>query len=239
MTFYLIGLGLNLKSISLESLEICKTADKIYLESYTVNFPYSFDELEKIIGKKIIILKREDIESEEIITECKTKNIVMLVYGSPLIATTHISLILRCKKDNIDFEIIENASIFDAIAETGLQNYKFGRTSSLPAWKKNYSPDSFIETIKNNQKIKAHSLLLSDISLEFKNALEQIETSFKKNNLEIEKIIVCSNLGSQKRKIFYNQIENLKNKKIEMPFCFIIPSDLHFLEEEFLNKIKF
>ena len=52
--FYLAGLGLDLKSIGLEALEICRKADKIYIENYTVEFPYSIEELAELIGKKII-----------------------------------------------------------------------------------------------------------------------------------------------------------------------------------------
>ena len=37
---YLIGLGLNEKGISLEGLEVIKKCRKVYLEEYTVNFPY-------------------------------------------------------------------------------------------------------------------------------------------------------------------------------------------------------
>ena len=36
---YLIGLGLNEKSISLEGLEAVKKCKKVYLEGYTVDFP--------------------------------------------------------------------------------------------------------------------------------------------------------------------------------------------------------
>ena len=47
MVFYLIGLGLNLKSISLEALEILKRCKRVYIENYTVEFPYNGKELEK------------------------------------------------------------------------------------------------------------------------------------------------------------------------------------------------
>ena len=52
MTFYLIGLGLNPSSISVEALEVLKKCKKIYLEDYTSNFPYSIKKLEKTIRKK-------------------------------------------------------------------------------------------------------------------------------------------------------------------------------------------
>jgi len=240
MSFYLIGLGLNLKGISLEAIETCKKADKIYIENYTAELPYNAEELEKIMGKRIISLTRMLVENEKFIEEAKEKNIVLLVYGSPLIATTHISLILKCKNQKIEHKIIHNASIFDAIAETGLQFYKFGKTASMPKWETNYKPESFIKIIKDNQKIKAHSLLLIDIGLSFGNALKQLETALEKESklkAKIKKIIVCSQLGNEKQKIYYDSIENLYEKEVYAPFCFVILSELHFLEEEFLNVV--
>jgi len=44
MTFYLIGLGLDLKSISVDALDIIKKCKKVYLEDYTVDFPYKNQE---------------------------------------------------------------------------------------------------------------------------------------------------------------------------------------------------
>ena len=68
---YLIGLGLNEKGITIEGLEAIKKCNKIYLESYTIDFPYEIKKLEKIINKKIITLKREDVEGDFLIKEAK------------------------------------------------------------------------------------------------------------------------------------------------------------------------
>jgi len=94
---YLIGLGLNEKGISKQGLEALDKCKKIYLESYTVDFPYSIEELEKVIEKKIIPANREKVENLSIVEEAKKENIALLVYGSPLFATTHITLIQEAK----------------------------------------------------------------------------------------------------------------------------------------------
>jgi len=49
-----------------------------------------------------------------------------------LTATTHISLIEEAKRCGVKYKIIYNASILDAVAETGLQLYKFGKVTSMP-----------------------------------------------------------------------------------------------------------
>lgn len=234
--FYLIGLGLDLKSISTEAIEILKRCKKIYLETYTVELPYSQEELEEVIGARIIQLTRTMVEMESFVSEAKNKDIALLVYGDPLAATTHISLVLRCKKEGIDYRVLHNSSIFDAISETGLQVYKFGKTASMPAWTEKYKPASFIDVIKDNLKIKAHTLVLVDIGLGFGDALNQLEKA-SSNKLKIEKIIVCSKLGTQEEKIYYETLEELAGMEIYAPFCFIIPSSLHFLEEEALEGL--
>ncbi len=235
---YIIGLGLNVKGISEQGLEAIKSCKKIYLESYTVNFPYNVKYLSNLIGKKIFIADRKKVESLDIVNEAKKENIALLVYGSPLVATTHVSLLQEAKKQKIKCEIVYNASILDAVAETGLQIYKFGKIASMPAWKKNYNPDSFMEIIKQNQSIKAHSLILTDIDLGFQEALEQLEIAAKKYNIEIKKLIVCSRLGCKDKRIIYNNINKLKTLDIKPPYCIIIPGKLHFMEEEVLEFYK-
>ncbi len=236
---YLIGLGLNVDGISVYGLESLKKCKRVYLENYTVDFPYNNQELEDKLGKKFVLADREKVESLELVDEAQKMDVALLVYGSPLTATTHISLIQECKRLKIRYKIIYNASIFDAIAETGLQIYKFGKITSMPEWKKNFTPDSFMKIVQENQSMKAHSLILCDIGLSFQEALEQLEIAAKTHKVSLKKIVVCQALGTKKRKIFYDDFENLKDiGRVQNPFCLIIPSKLHFLEKEVLEEVK-
>lgn len=236
MTFYLIGTGLNLQSVSLEAFEILRRCSKIYMETYTVELPYEIFKLEEKIGKRITPLTRTMVEDEKFVEEAKRSEIGLLVYGSPLIATTHISLLLKCKKEKIKFRILHNASIIDAITESGLQYYKFGKTCSMPTWNEKYKPDSFVQIIHDNKNMGAHSLVLVDIGLLFTDALRQLVEACK-SRVKLEKIVVCSKLGTEDSKIVYASLEKLGYEEIHAPFCFIIPGKLHFIEEEFLEKL--
>ena len=60
---YIIGLGLNVDGISKYGLETVKRCKRVYLEKYTVDFPYSTGELSDDIDKKIIEADREKVES--------------------------------------------------------------------------------------------------------------------------------------------------------------------------------
>lgn len=238
MTFHLIGLGLGINTISSEATETLKQCKTVYLENYTVNLPFKTEELEKQLQIKIQTLNRENVENESILKEAKEKDIALLVYGDSLSATTHTQLILSCKKQNIPYKTHHNASILTAIAQTGLSLYKFGKTASIPKWGKNYEPTSFLNYYKENSSVKAHTLILTDIGLELNHAIKQLEESRKKENCQIKKLIIISNAGLKNQKIYYDSIDKIKTITIQMPYAIIIPSELHFIEEEALETFK-
>ena len=73
--FYLVGLGLfDEKDISLKGLECLRNVDKIYAEFFTSRlFGSSFDAIEELIGQKIEVLVRGEVEEEsKFIQEAKT-----------------------------------------------------------------------------------------------------------------------------------------------------------------------
>ena len=235
---YLIGLGLNEKQISKQALEIVSRCKRVYLENYTVDLPYNKIQLEEQINKKIILADREKVEGLSIVDEAKKLDVALLIYGSPLMATTHISLIQEAKELGIKYKVIQSSSVFDAVAETGLQFYKFGKTASMPAWKKSFSPTSFMEVVDQNQSIEAHSLILVDIGLDFQDALAQLEKSAQEHKIKLKKLIVCQALGTKNQKIHYKNIEELKEfSGVRKPYCIIIPSTkLHHVEKDFLES---
>ena len=236
---YLIGLGLNVDGISKFGLDVVKRCKKVYLETYTVDLPYTKHQLEEVLVKKIIDADRDFVESLKIIDEAAKSDVALLVYGSPLTATTHITLLQEARASGIKTKVIYNASVFDAVAETGLQLYKFGKITSMPAWNpaKSYEPDSFMKIIQENQSSKAHSLILVDIGLEFQDALEELEKAAKKYEVKLSKIVLCQVLGTQNRKISYKTIEEFKEfSGVRKPYCIIIPSKLHFMEKEVLEE---
>jgi diphthine synthase len=237
MVFNLIGIGLDKNSISAEALEIVKNCDLVYLENYTVNFPYSLEELSKCLGISVVELSRENVEDESIIKKSKEKNVALLVYGDALSATTHIQLIVKCKEEGIEYRIFQNASILVAIGRSGLSPYKFGKVTSMPSWKEHKNkPTSFVKYLLDNGSVDAHSLILTDIGLELKDALLQLKISCEKEGFNLtEKIVVLSNAGTQNEKIYFDSADNLVKRNVLMPFCLIVPSNLHFAEEEALK----
>ncbi|MEJ2267679.1 MAG: hypothetical protein P8X70_01235 [Nanoarchaeota archaeon] len=77
---YIIGLGLNEKGISQEGLRAVKKCKKVYLENYTVDFPYSLEALKNEIKKKIVCADREFVESLGIVDEARRLDVAFNTY---------------------------------------------------------------------------------------------------------------------------------------------------------------
>ena len=162
-----IGLGLyDEKDITIKGLEEIKKSDKVFAEFYTAKLTGTdIKKIEKTIGKPIKVLSRNETEKgEQIIDSALKKNVVFLSAGDPMTATTHIDLRLRAIKLGIKTKLIHGCSIITAVSGLiGLQNYKFGRTTTLAYPEKNYFPTSPYNIIKENKDMGLHTLVLLDI----------------------------------------------------------------------------
>jgi diphthine synthase len=244
-----VGLGLNdEKGISIRGLEEIKNAENVFIELYTNLMPnFSVNNLEISSGKQLHILSRNELEEEkgEIILKAAEKGkAVFLVPGDPLIATTHISLRLEAKKHKIKTRIIHGTSVISAIIGlTGLHNYKFGKTVTIPL------PGNFSETpynvIKQNKKIGLHTLCLLDINAKTKQflsinkalkALLDIEQKRKQQIVTLNTFAVgVTRIGSNFQFVKADYIVDL----LEIDFggppqSLIFPGKLHFMETEAL-----
>jgi diphthine synthase len=245
-----IGLGLHDESdISIKGLMELKECDQVIAEFYTSTLG-QFDKkaFEKIIGKKIEVLTREETENGDIIIDAAAnKHVVFLTGGDPMIATTHIDLRLRAIKKGIATKIIHGSSISTAIPGIlGLQNYKFGRTTTLAFCEKNYFPTSPYDVIYKNKKMGLHSLVLLDIQAEKKrymtanegiDLLVKMEDKLRKNICLDENIIcVVARAGAPDSVVSANTINILRKKDFGQPLhTLVVPGNLHFMEIEALE----
>lgn len=240
---YIIGLGLDKEDLNAKALKAIRKCKEVYLEMYTSPFPYTVNELSKALRKKIITVERDFIEeSGYLVKAAKRKEIALLVYGDPLIATTHISLLQEARKQKVKTEVIHNISILNAITNTGLEAYKFSRITSIPKWTSSFKPTSFFNVLKQNSKIGAHTLFLLDYELDLGEAMSYLlQISEKDDNKYFSKktlCIACSSLGTKKQKIKYGTAEKLAKLNLRKPLSLIIPGKLHFVEEEFLKEFR-
>ena len=245
---YIIGTGLNdEKGLSLASIETLKKCDKVLLESYTSIYPGKLEDLEKLIDKKIILADRKliEVDIEVVIEEANSSDVAILIIGDPLGATTHTDLLLRCKEKKVEYKVIHNAGILNAVADTGLSLYKFGKITSIPFLTDDWKVETPYNVIKENGT--GHTLVLLDLKPEeektmtFKEGVEfllNIEKDRKEGVFTEESLVVgCAGLGRNDSVIQFGKAKDLVEVDV-YPQCLIVVGDLHFMEEDMLETYK-
>jgi len=245
-----VGLGLyDEDDISLKGLNEIRNCDKVFAEFYTSRLVgLDKNSFEKKLGKTIAILSREETENGNKILEYASKEkVVFLTCGDPMIATTHVDLRLRAMKKGINTKIVHSGSIITAVPGLlGLQNYKFGRTTTLAFPEKDYFPTSPYTIINENKKMGLHTLVLLDIQVDkdiYMTAnqgmelLLKIEKDLGENIFNGDSVVcVVARAGSPEPILAANTIKVLVNKDFGPPLhTLVIPGNLHFMEVEALE----
>lgn len=245
-----IGLGLyDENDVSLRGLNELKSCKKVFAEFYTSKLSgFNKASFEEIIGNEIIILSREESENGDIILDSAAgEKVAFLTSGDPMIATTHVELRIRAIKMGIETYIIHSGSIVTAATGLlGLQNYKFGRTTTIAYPEKNYFPTSPYAVVKDNKKMGLHTIVLLDIQADkntYMTANEGLQLLLKMEEIEKEKIVteesvicVVGRAGASKPVLQANIVKNLLNKNFGPPLhTLVVPGELHFMEIEALE----
>jgi len=245
-----VGLGLHDEmGISLRGLEEVKTADNVFIELYTSLLPnFSIERFEKISGKKLYVVSRQDLEEEngEIISNAAdTGKAVLLVPGDPLIATTHVALRIQAEKNGIKTRIVHGASVLSAvIGLSGLHNYKFGKSVTIPLPSETPSETPY-EVIAQNKRFGLHTLCLLDLKVDenrYMKISEGLRLLLKIEEKRREKIVTMDTLavgiaraGSTNPTVKAGFLKDLLGYDFGgPPHSIIFPGKLHFMEVEAL-----
>ncbi len=245
----IVGLGLRgARSITLESLEVLKSCDIVYFETYTSISPEStIKDIAELSGKEILQADRQFVESEkELISQSSKSDVCLLVTGDPLTATTHNQLRYDALREGVKVNIYENSSVLSVIPGTlGLMHYRFGPPVSIPFVSMNFFPTSVYDKIEKNVEMDLHTLLLLDLKdgktmpvQEAIRVLEELERKRKKGILEPERDICVAIAVSQPgERILFGTLGSIKKSGVEgNPAALVIPSRLNDSEETFLNQ---
>ena len=245
---WFVGLGISgISELSDSTISVIKNADIVYLESFTS--PISETEKEQLANMcdgEFKIAKRWLVEDgNEILENAKKREVVLISYGDPYIATTHLELKTRAVTDKIETKTIHSSSIVSSlIGEIGLQYYKVGKILTVMN-----DPKSMItpyNTISNNLLSKMHSVILLEYNedksffLAPQDALSLLLDAEKIQNGKIISLdtfaIIASRIGKSDQNITSGKISNLIKKEFgNPPHTIIIPGSLHFTES---NAVK-
>ena len=247
---WFVGLGISgTKSISIEVEKMIQEADFVYLEAFTSPISQTHEEeIKKIVNGNFKIAKRWLVEDgQEILKAAKNSTVILLSYGDPYVATTHIELRTRAKLENIETNTIHSASaVTSMIGEAGLQFYKVGRVVTIMNEKKS-TINPYTNIFKNLTQ-GLHSIILLEYNhdkkyfLDPKNAildLLDIEKEQKRTVLSDDTFaIIASRIGFETQKIISGKFSNLLKIDFgEPPHSIIIPGKLHFTESDAINVL--
>jgi len=245
---WFVGLGISgFKSIPIEALDVLSKADMVYLEQFTSPIGKSdLDKIKDATKGEFKLAKRWLVEDgSEILKNAKKKKVVLLAYGDPYIATTHIELRERAIKEKIKtISIHASSSLTSMIGECGLHFYKVGRIATIMSEMKSLTTPYYV--IYKNIIEGNHTVLLleynqdKDFFLDPKDALKGLlETEKGQIRNVISKDtygIVASRIGFKDQSIVSGKISSLKRKDFgKPPHTVIIPGRLHFTESDALK----
>ena len=245
---WFVGLGISgFKSIPIEALDVLSKADIVYLEQFTSPIGKSdLDKIKDTTKGEFKLAKRWLVEDgSEILKNAKKKKVVLLAYGDPYIATTHIELRERAIKEKIKtISIHASSSLTSMIGECGLHFYKVGRIATIMSEMKSLTTPYYV--IYKNIIEGNHTVLLleynqdKDFFLDPKDALKGLlETEKGQIRNVISKDtygIVASRIGFKDQSIVSGKISSLKKKDFgKPPHTVIIPGRLHFTESDALK----
>jgi len=247
---WFVGLGISgTRSIPIEVVKIIQKADFVYLESFTSPiYKQQEEEIKNIVSGSFKIAKRWLVEDgQEILKASKSSTVILLSYGDPYIATTHIELRTRAKLEKIETNTIHSASaITSMIGEAGLQFYKVGRIVTIMNEKK--SVITPYTSIFKNLIQGLHSVILLEYNqdenyfLDPKDAISSlmdVEKEQKRNVVNNDTFaIVASRIGFETQKITSGKFSNLLKVDFgEPPHSIIITGKLHFTESDAINVL--
>ncbi len=241
-----VGLGLyDVRDISVKGLERVKNADIVYLESYTSRLMGTDrDGMERFFGQEIRVLSRDDVEQNprEILDHARSADVVFLTGGDPMVSTTHADLRLRAAAAGIETAIIHASSVASAVCGlSGLQNYRFGKSCSLPFPARGWFPTAPMETIACNLRLDLHTLVYLDIQedrcMRIPEAIAIIEQMADRCGIDPpDSYIGIARAGSSHPCVVAGTGERLKAVDFGPPLhVLVVPAELHPMEREYME----
>jgi diphthine synthase len=247
-----VGLGLwDERSVTVAGREAVRDADRVFAEFYTSRLgDASVGELEAYHDTEIEVRDREGVERdpEPILGAAERGDAAFLTAGDTMVSTTHVDLRLRAHRRGTDTRVVHAPTAESAAAGlTGLQNYRFGKATTLPfeyAHGGDGVPDSVVETVEDNQERGLHTLVYLDIKVgavrgehreEFMtgdHAAGLLADAWQADALGV----VVARAGSPDPVVAADSLAALGERSFGDPLhLLVVPGDLHEMEAEALR----
>ncbi|MFC5969877.1 diphthine synthase [Halomarina salina] len=259
-----VGLGLwDERSVTVEGREALRAADRVFAEFYTSRLMgTSLEAVEAFHDTDIEVRDRAGVEQEPepILDAAEASDVAFLTAGDTMISTTHVDLRMRAEERGIETRVIHGTTAEAAASSlTGLQNYRFGKATTLPfpyVHGGDGVPGSVLDTIADNRERGLHTLVFLDIKVEG-SSTDQRNAERTTDDREREAfmsadyaadllsedlpetlaVAVCR-AGSPDPLVVADSLQSLAERSFGDPLhLLVVPGDLHLLEADALREL--
>ena len=238
-----IGLGLyDERSITLRGRDALAEADSVFAEFYTSRLVgTTLDRLEAHHDTDIEVRDRAGVEQNPgpILDAAETGHAAFLTAGDTMISTTHVDLRMRAHERDIETRVVHGTTAQTAASSlTGLQNYRFGKATTLPFEETHGGvPDSVLATIRENRTRDLHSLVYLDIHADEERFMTgDVAAELLTEPLENPLGVVIGRAGSDDPVVRADRLSTLGKESFGAPLhLLVIPATCHPLERESLQ----
>jgi diphthine synthase len=265
-----VGLGLyDERSVTLEGRDAIQEADRVFAEFYTSRLAgATVDDLEAFHDVDIEVRDRTGVEQDPdpVLGAAETGDAVFLTAGDTMISTTHVALRLRAAERGLETRVVHGTTAEAAAASlTGLQNYRFGKATTLPfpyahggraakaadgeRAESASVPGSVVDTVTTNRERGLHTLVYLDIKVgtgprEPDPDHEEYMTGDYAAGLLAEELgpdavgVVVARAGGQDPVVAADRLEALADREFGDPLhLLVVPGDLHVVERDALSTL--
>jgi diphthine synthase len=237
-----IGLGLyDERSITLRGKARLQEANRVFAEFYTSKLAgTTVENLERYHDISIERRDRAGVEQEPepILAVAEDGHAAFLTAGDTMISTTHVDLRMRAHERGIETDVVHGTTAQAAASSlTGLQNYRFGKATTLPFEETHGGvPDSVLETIRANRERDLHTLVFLDIDAEHERYMTgDTAAGLLAAHLDTPGVVVAQ-AGSDDPTVRADRLATLAGERFGPPLhLLVIPGSPHPLERESLE----
>jgi len=242
-----VGLGLyDERSITVAGRDAVRAADRVVAEFYTSKLAgATVTDLESYHGVDVEVRDRASVEQSpgDVLDDAADGDVVFLTAGDTMISTTHVDLRLRAHDRGIDTRVIHGTTAQTAASSlTGLQNYRFGKATTLPFERSTGGegvPGSVIDVVRENRERNLHTLVFLDIDavaddyMAASTAAERLADAY-----EDTLGVAVARAGSPSPVVRADRLSTLADESFGDPLhLLVVPGSLHHVERDALAEL--
>lgn len=256
MTLYLAGAGYHPWAMTVEVIEVLRRADVVYVDTYTMpGADWVLDKARSLSSGRVLAAGRSTLEegSKGIIKESRGAEVVILVPGDPLVATTHSSILAEAAEAGVEVRVYPGVSgVCASKAVSLLHYYRFGRTVTVPGPWRHVKAYSLVEAVYANLCVGLHTLLLLDVVEGGRGQLSPGEAAREIEALDealaseagyepvlgrLPVIVVSAGVGGSHEVIPLATLTEARGRAWRGVYSMIVPAELHPSEEWVLKAV--